>query len=132
MGNDSSLRNDNWWNQKLEKFYSDNDAERKRPVFDAKNFRRITRPEEPMTINPQTGEYEYQRVFNFKVKIPQDPLLPKKKLIAGNSGLKKLFWERQNLSKPSNFENIPTTSYSPSPKAKIPDHPTPLHLNVGF
>jgi hypothetical protein len=132
MGNESSLRNEDWWNEKLEKFYSENDAERKRPVFDAKNFRRITRPEAPMTINPQTGEYEYQRVFNFKVKISKDPLLPKKKLIAENSGLKKLFWERQNLSKQSNFENNRNTSYSPSPKAKNPFHPTPLHLNVGF
>jgi hypothetical protein len=60
-------------------------------VFEAKNFRRITRPEAPITINPQTGEYEYQRVFNFKVKISKDLLLPKKKLIAEKSGLKELF-----------------------------------------
>jgi hypothetical protein len=85
-----------------------------------------------MAINPQTGEYEYQRVFNFKVKISKDPLLPKKKLIEEKSGLKELFWERQNLSKPSNFANNPNTSYSPSPKAKNPDHPTPLHLNDSF
>jgi hypothetical protein len=85
-----------------------------------------------MAINPQTGEYDYQRVFNFKVKISKVPLLSKKKCIAEDSVVKKLFWKGQNMSKPSNFANHRNSSYSPSPNAKNPSHHTSLHLNDGF